>query len=71
MMIFEGREQIDLYRSIVIAKALRLYAKTGIKVNRDYTPKNMMAMATKLTGKKFAARDYLGAAEALEAYRKA
>lgn len=53
------------YQRLVLAAALRLYAKTGIKANRSYTPKAMMAMAERLTGQRFAPRDYLGAAEAL------
>lgn len=62
--VFTG-SAVQKYQQLVIAKALEVYAKTGMKVNRDYTPKNMMAMATKITGKKFKARDYLGAAKAL------
>lgn len=53
------------YQRLAIASALRLYAKTGIKANRAYTPKAMMAMASRLTNQRFAPRDYLGAAEAL------
>jgi hypothetical protein len=56
------------YQALAIAKALELYAATGIKVNRAYTPKNMLAMAAKLTGQKYKARDYLQAAAALRAY---
>jgi len=56
------------YQAVVVKAALRLYAKTGMKANSAYTPKNMMAVATKITGKKFKARDYLGAADALEAW---
>ena len=55
-----------IFRAVVVAKALRLYAATGIKANRAYTPKNMRAVATEVTGLKFKARDYLGAAKALE-----
>ena len=53
------------YQALVIAKALELYARTGIKANRAYTPTAMMRMATKITGKTFRPRDYLPAAQAL------
>jgi hypothetical protein len=59
---------VNVYAAMVLAKALVLYAKTGMKVNRAYTPKNMMATAAKVTGKTFKARDYEGAAVALGAY---
>ena len=57
------------YQAVVVAKALRLYAKTGLKVNTAYTPKAMLATAERITGKKFR-RDYLAAAEALEEWAK-
>jgi hypothetical protein len=50
---------------LAVATSLEVYAKTGMKTNRAYTPRNMMAFAAKHTGIKFAARDYLGAAAAL------
>jgi hypothetical protein len=55
-----------LSQMIAIKVGLRAYARHKIKVNRAYTPKAMMMMASKLTGKTFNARDYLGAADALE-----
>ena len=57
-----------IYQAIVVAKALRFYAKTGMKVNTAYTPKNMMATAARITGETYKARDYIGAAEDLEAW---
>ena len=53
------------YQAVIIASALRLYAKTGIKANRAYTPTNMIRKAREITGKTLAARDYVGAAQAL------
>lgn len=58
-------EYPQAYQALVIAKALELYAKTGIRVNRAYTPTAMIRMATKLTGQHFPARGYLQAAAAL------
>lgn len=65
MTMFAGPKAVDVFQCKVIASGLRLYAKTGMKPNAHYTPKNMMAAATRLTGKKFKARDYMGAADAL------
>lgn len=56
------------YQAIVIKNGLRLYAKTGMKPNRAYTPSAMMAVAARITGRKFKARDYTSAADALEAW---
>lgn len=55
-----------LAQMVAIKVGLRAYARHKIKVNRAYTPKAMMMMAEKLTGKKFNARDYLEAAAELE-----
>jgi hypothetical protein len=55
----------QIFQAVVIASALKMYANTGMMANRAYTPKNMMCSAAILTGKKFKARDYLGAADAL------
>lgn len=57
--------EIELHRMRVIAVALKMYAKTGMKANRAYTPTNMMAAATKFTGIRFKARDYMGAYNAI------
>jgi len=63
---FTGSD-VNIFRAIAIASALRFYAKTGMKVNRAYTPRNMLNAAAEMTGRKFKARDYIGAADALEA----
>ena len=57
---------VDIYVAVTLTHGLRLYAATGIKPNRMWTPKNMMGMAAKLTGKTFKPRDYLAACDALE-----
>ena len=51
----------------VIASALKLYAQHKLRVNRAYTPKNMIRAAELLTGRKFKPRDYMGAHKALSA----
>ena len=58
----------QIFRALAIRRALILYARTGIKANRAYTPANMMAAATQITGKRFAPRAYDAAADALEAW---
>ena len=64
---FVGRAAVDVFAMAVLASGLRLYARTGMKPNRAYTPSAMMRAAAVHTGQKFSARDYLGAAAALEA----
>lgn len=60
----------NIYQALVIRTALLTYHRYGIKVNTHYTPKAMMATAERIIGKKFKARDYEGAANALEAWAK-
>lgn len=55
------------YAMLAIAHGLRLYANTGLRPNRAYTPKAMMAAAERYTGQTFKPRAYLEAAEALRA----
>lgn len=45
--------EISMFQALAIKGALKLYVNTGIKANRAYTPSNMLAMVTKITGKKF------------------
>ena len=67
-VVFDGPE-VSVYRAIVIKQALRLYAATGMKANRAYTPAAMMAAAREITGRQdLKARAYGEAAEALEAW---
>lgn len=64
-VVFSGRAAVDVFRAKTLASALRLYAKTGMKVNRAYTPTNMLATASSITGKKFKRGQFEQAAEAL------
>ena len=70
-VVFAGPKATEVFRASAVGSALRLYAKTGIKVNRAYTPAAMMAVAAEITGKKFKARDYAGAAAELKAWAEA
>lgn len=62
---FVGPKAIDVFTMRVLASALKLYAETGMKANRAYTPKAMMDAAARWTGQKFKSRDYVGAAKAV------
>ena len=61
---------VEIYRALAIASALRLYARTGLKANRAYTPANMLRTAATILGRTrpLPARDYLGAADLLTAH---
>lgn len=39
-----------MYRMTVIHSAMKLYLKTGMKVNSMYTPKNMLGIIEQKTG---------------------
>ena len=52
-VVFSGRDAVEVFRAKTLASALRLYAKTGMKPNRMYTPTNMLAAASQITGTKF------------------
>ena len=66
MISFTGPEEVQVYRAIVIKSALRFYAKTGMRVNRAYTPTAMLRVAQEITGMKFKRGQYEEAAQALD-----
>jgi len=47
---FVGREQVAAAQVIILAGALRLYLRTGVRPNRAYTATNMRAAASRITG---------------------
>lgn len=55
----------NTYQRLAIASALEVYAKHKMRVNRAYTPTNMLKTASRLTGKTFKRGEYLKAAAAL------
>ena len=65
---FVGVEAVEVFRAAVIASGLKLYAKTGMKPNRAWTPTKMLAAANEITGKRFKRGEYLEAAEAVSAW---
>lgn len=62
---FSGEGAVNVFAMAALASGLRLYAKTGMRPNRAWTPTAMMRAAAQHTGKTFKTRDYLGAADAL------
>jgi hypothetical protein len=60
-----------IYTAVALKVALKGYAKHGLRMNRGWTPKAMMAKASEITGQQFKPRDYLGAAEALHVWLEA
>ena len=64
--VFVGEGAVNVFAMAAIASGLRLYAATGMRPNRMWTPKAMMEAASQhLNGRKFKSRDYEGAAKAL------
>lgn len=61
----------NTFRAVVIASALELYAKTGMKANTAYTPKNMLATAGQITGVAYKRGAYMQAAQDLRAWANA
>lgn len=65
---FSGPAATNVYAMAVLASALRLYAKCGIRANRMYTPSRMMSAGRtylREDARGIAARDYSGMADAL------
>jgi hypothetical protein len=67
-IVFEGKAGVDTYRAITLKHAIAFYAKSGMKVNRAYTPTRMLAAAGEITGQTFKRGQYAQAVAALEAW---
>lgn len=63
---FHGPDGVNLYRATALASGLRLYAATGMKPNRMWTPSNMLRAAGQLTGKAYKRGAYVEAADDLK-----
>jgi hypothetical protein len=62
---FSGSD-VNIFRAYAIASGLEFYVKTGgMRINRSYTPKNMLAAVKEMTGIQFKRGQYLEAARAL------
>ena len=65
---FVGRDAVDLFSDIAVLTALRLYERTKMQVNRNYTPGNMLKYVSRRTGQVFKRGAYSEAIRALDAY---
>jgi hypothetical protein len=63
---FSGKEAVTVYQAVVLKTAISMYAKTGMRVNRAYTPKAMLATASSITGNKYKRGEYSKAVSDLE-----
>jgi hypothetical protein len=52
-MSITGQTALRVYAATVLMSAIKLYIKSGMKVNRAYTPANMLATASQYTGKTY------------------
>jgi hypothetical protein len=57
-LVFKGPDGVKTYRAMVLRAGLRLYAKTGMKPNRAWTPGAMLRAAGLITGKTYKRREY-------------
>ena len=64
---FSGSDT-TIFAVISLATGMRLYAKTGMKPARSWTPTNMLATAGQYTGKKYKRGQFEQAAIDLLAY---
>lgn len=69
--VYSGREAVNVFGAITVASALDLYAKTGMRVNRAYTPTAMLAAVERYTGRKFKRGQYAEAAAHLREWARA
>lgn len=56
----------NIYQALAIKHALNLYARTGRRANRAYTPKAMLATASAITGHVYRRGQYAAAALGLQ-----
>lgn len=57
---------VRIHPLLAIKIGLRTWAKRKMKINRAYTPKNMLTTATWMTGSKYKIGEYLRAADDIE-----
>ncbi len=68
-MSFTGHG-VSVFQAAVLASGLRLYAKTGMKPNRMYTPTNMLKTVGAITGKTYKRGQFEQAASDLDAWKQ-
>ena len=62
---------VDIFAATALASGLRLYAKTGMRPSRTYTPTNMLLAASRYTRKQYKRGQYEKAAADLTAFADA
>lgn len=65
---FTGKAGVDTYIAVALKTAIRSYARSGLRMNRAWTPTAMLAKASEITGTKFKRGQYQEAIEGLEAW---
>lgn len=60
---FVGPDAVAVFAGATLASAMRLYARTGIRVSRSYTPTAMLKRAGEICGKKYKRNEMAQAAE--------
>lgn len=59
---FVGKDAVNLYRAAMLASALKMYARSGIRMTRGLSPTRMLQEAKGYTGKGYKRGEYLEAA---------
>jgi hypothetical protein len=66
-LVIDNPGGIAIYQALVVKQGLKA-CKIGMRVNRAYTPTNLMAMVYKITGTKFKLKQYDEAIAAVDAW---
>jgi len=67
-IMFTGEAGVATYRAIALKHGLKLYANTGMKPNRAWTPTAMLRTAGQITGKTYKRGQYRQAIADLTAW---
>ncbi len=57
---------VTIFQALALAQALKLYATTGMQINRAYTPTAMLRAASSFTGQRYKRGQYMEAAAGLQ-----
>ena len=69
--MFEGPDAVRYFQARVVANGLRMYARSGLKPNRQWTPGAMLRAAGQITGKRHTRGQYWAAIDDLDAWADA
>ena len=65
---FAGRDAVNQFRAVTLKSALKMYAKTGMKLARNVSPTGMLQLAAEYTGKTYKRGQHAQAAEDMTAW---